>query len=316
MKKIYIHILFILLAKIGFSQVVSTSAVLDTNAILIGEQTNLTLSIDYNVADTAVQIQFPQIKDTLTKQIEVVKKSVLDTLIPDRDEPTIFRQTQTLTITAFDSGYFVIPAFQFIVNKDTVLSEPTLLSVFNVPVDTSQAIFDIKGPIAEPFNLIDWLKQNWWWLLLTLIGITAIVFAIKYFKNKPAKVIVKKPKPVIPAHVTALKKLKKIKQQKLWKKGKPKQHHSKISEALRAYLEDRYNINALEQTTEEITHSLRIKDINKSNTNTLIEILKLADLVKYAKEKTLQSEDEDGLEKAFEFVNQTKEISTEETKNV
>ena len=58
MKKMCLHIVFILIAQLGFSQVVSTHVVLDTNAILIGEQTNLTLSIDYNVADTAIQIQF------------------------------------------------------------------------------------------------------------------------------------------------------------------------------------------------------------------------------------------------------------------
>ena len=316
MKKSILNSILILVCNIVFAQVVTTQVVLDTNAILIGEQTNLTVSIDYNVAGNAVKITFPNINDTLSSKIEVINKSVLDTLIPDTDEPTIFRQIQKLSITSFDSGYYAIPPFKFIANSDTIYSDPTLLSVYNLPIDTSQAIFDIKGPIDEPFSFIDWVKQNWWWVLLIIIGVAIIIFAIKYFNNKPVAAIIEKPKPIIPAHIIALKKLEEIEAEKLWQNNKSKQHHSNISETLRTYLESRYKINALEQTTREIAHALRLKEIEKQDLANLIEILKLSDLVKFAKEKTIHSEDEASLQNAFNFVNTTKEVIVTEKENV
>ena len=125
--------------------------------------------------------------------------------------------------------------------------------------------------------------------------------------------VIEKPKPKIPAHIPALKKLEEIKKLKLWQHEKTKEHHSQISETLRAYIEDRFGTIALEQTTYEIAYSLKLKDISPNRLEQLIEVLKLADLVKFAKEKPLPNENEDSLTKAFEFVNATKKQPIENT---
>ncbi|MCO6501193.1 MAG: hypothetical protein J5I47_12565 [Vicingus serpentipes] len=283
-------------------------ATMDTNFILIGEQAHIELSITYRVDENQVTIQFPQIHDTINKFVEIVDQLPIDTLIPDKEDPYLFEQIKTITITSFDSGYYAIPPFQFIVNEDTLETEPLLIEVQTVPVDTAAAIFDIKSPLDEPFSIIDWLKDNWIYLLGTLALIIVIILLVRYLRNRPKEEMVEEVIPVIPPHIIALEKLEKVKNEKLWQSGKVKQYHSEISEILRTYIEQRYQVNALEETTAEIMHELRLQNIDTQTMNKLNKTLVLADLVKFAKEQPLANENDISMIDAIEFINQTKLI--------
>ena len=100
----------------------------------------------------------------------------------------------------------------------------------------------------------------------------------------------------------------------MWQGGKVKAYHSQISEVLREYIEHRYHVNALEETTDEIIHGLRLHSIPQEMISKLMQILFLADLVKFAKENPLPSENDMSIINAIEFINTTKivtEISPE-----
>ena len=309
---LYILISFICLAKVN-AQTYSVEAITDTNSILIGEQINITLKSNYRVDEGKINIIFPTLYDTINEFVEIVKKSTVDTLIPNKEEPYAFAQQQIVTITSFDSGYYAIPPFRFVINNDTVETEPILIEVQTMPVDTAQAIFDIKGVIDEPFSFTDWVKDNWWWMVAILVLIIGIVYLIKFLKNrKPAKII-EEVVPEIPVHIIALEKLEKIRDEKLWQSGKVKLYHSHISEILREYIEHRYQVNALEETTSEILHGLRLQNISPELMNKLTQTLTLADLVKFAKEQPLPNENEMSIAAAIEFVNTTKLIINNET---
>ena len=79
-------------------------------------------------------------------------------------------------------------------------------------------------------------------------------------------------------------------------------------DVVREYLESRYAIQAQEQTSDEIFASLRHMDITDANRNILRQLLVLADLVKFAKEKPLPHENEQSLDNAVAFVNNTKQV--------
>jgi len=112
--------------------------------------------------------------------------------------------------------------------------------------------------------------------------------------------------PEIPCHIIALERLEKLREQKLWQSGKLKMYHSEISEILRDYIEKRYNVNALEETTDEIMYGLRLHAIPNDVKEKLFQILTLADLVKFAKEQPLANENDMSLIYSIEFINQTK----------
>jgi hypothetical protein len=293
------------------AQDVKVKAELDTSAILIGQQTKLTLSIQYKVnTNDRIQIQWPEIQDTLRKEIDVVSQTKIDTVIPDKNDPYTFLQTKSVYITSFDSGYWAMPPFKFIVNNDTngVYTDALLLTVSTVAVDTTQAIKDIKQPFAITYTWIDWMKDHQLLLGGILLGVLVALFIVYFIRKRarrPAPVIEKKV-IVVPPHITALEKLEKLKSEKLWQEGKLKQYYIALTDIIRAYIESRFKIQAMEQTTEEILYGFRNVAIDAESKEKLRQILLLGDLVKFAKEQPLPHENEMSMDNAFDFVNGTK----------
>jgi len=155
---------------------------------------------------------------------------------------------------------------------------------------------------------MDWVKDNI--LMISIIAgsiillILLIYFINRYYKNKPVPPLVEPPP--IPAHIIALEKLDKLKAEMLWQNGKLKQYHSQLTDIVRDYIERRFYLPALEQTTEEIIFSFRNVAVDKESMGKLKQILILADLVKFAKELPLPNENEISMTNAYDFVNGTK----------
>ena len=292
------------------AQEIKATAKLDSNSIRIGQQVKLQLSILYRVDNgKQIKIQWPEIVDTIRKEVEVVAQSKIDTLIPDKNNPFQFVQTKTLYITSFDSGYWAIPPFKFLIKDDSngFFTEPLLLSVGTVAVDTTLAIKDIKPPYDENYNWLDWIKDNMYVVYGTLAAILIIliiIYLIRHFKKvKPPMVFVEAPK--IPAHIIAFEKLEKLKNEKLWQEGKLKLYHIRLTEVVREYIENRFKIQALEQTTDEILYGFRNVAIDEESKMKLKKLLILADLVKFAKEQPLPNENDLSLSNAYDFVKGT-----------
>jgi hypothetical protein len=300
--KIFFSILFTLNTFQTIAQGVNAEAKLDTNNILIGKQVWLTLQTTTHSSDTVL---WPQIADTLKKEIEVLERSKIDTIYSEGNfEHKTLRQQ--LLLTSFDSGYHAIKPFRFIINGKEYETEPLLLEVHTVAIDTSKGIADIKEPISVNYSFVDWVKDNWPYIIYGVVAVAAIAGAIYYFKKKkkiPIQVF--KPKPVKPAHLIALEKLNALKEKKLWQQEKVKEYHIELSEIIREYIENRFKIQALEQTTPEIIFSFRTIDIPAELKNELNRTLTLSDLVKFAKENPLPGENENALTVAFNFVHST-----------
>ena len=285
------------------AQQMSVIASLDTNKILIGEQTKLkfsaTTSPDYKLI-------WPILKDSISK-IEIVNIGKIDTSFST--DKKFITYTQALTITCFDSGFRTIPPFQFgykIANDTTkqfLLSDALLLQVTGLVVDTTKAIKEIKPPLGIPFSIVDFVKDNWPYIT----GILAIVAFLLWwfvFRKKPvADAIKEKPTPTRPANVIALEQLNVLEKKKLWQDGSYKLYHSELADIVRTYIENRYSIMAMELTTDETVQGL--KTLNPVDKEKLIQLLTLADLVKFAKAQPIHYENELSLKNAYEFVRQT-----------
>ena len=316
-----IILLFVILFAPSFlsAQEAKVTATLDSNTIQIGQQIKLRLSIQYRVdKGKQVKISWPQITDTIRKEVEVVGQSKIDTVI-NKSDPFLFTQSKILYITSFDSGYWAIPPFKFIINTDTngVLTQPLLLQVSTVAVDTTIAIKTIKPPYEEKYTWLDWLKDN---MIVIYVGLTAIIsiiiviFMVRHFRKiKLPIVFVETPK--IPAHVIAIEKLEKLAAEQLWQNGKLKQYHIAITDILREYIENRFKIQALEQTTDEILFGFRNIAIDDESRKKLKQILILGDLVKFAKEQPLPNENEMSMQNSYDFINGTKRENEDATLN-
>ncbi len=297
--------IFILLAPTYFtySQVSAVSEI-DKNEIRIGDPIQLKLSLQIPRTQQQEKLTWPIFKDTITKQIEIIETSKIDTI--KKENYNIIRQN--FKVSVYDSGQFILPPIKFILNNDSthfVQSNSLIITVHTVPTDTSDTtVKDIKPIFEEAFD-IKWYMPLIIKSFIALIVLSIIIWLIyRYFKKKPTKKVSEKPK--LPPHIIALEKLNNIKQEELWKEGKIKEYYSNVSDTIREYLEGRYEITALEQTSFETLQSLRFKAISISSKEKIKYILELADLVKFAKLIPIENDHHQILHNAFDFVNETK----------
>lgn len=310
--QISVFIACLLASVTGYTQgTIKVTATLDTNVILIGDQINLLLEVTHNTKNV---ITFPVFFDTIVEGVEVFEKSPIDTIRKENNDTMTFRQN--LVITSFDSGFYAIPPFRFLLNQDTanyVETEPMLLEVQTIPVKMEEDIKDIKDPLTVP---VDW-KQ---YAMYVGIGLVAIIILglILFFiltKKKPAEIVsgFTQRKP-LPPHEIALAKLQTLKDKKLWQNGRVKEYHSEISEILREYLEAQLRFNAMEQVTDEIMVELENR-VNEDVQRKARTILQLSDLAKFAKFEPLPDENEQSLNFAVDIVNATKPVVLPEEKS-
>ncbi len=103
----------------------------------------------------------------------------------------------------------------------------------------------------------------------------------------------------------------------LLEKGQLKLFFTQMSDILRRYLEGRYYLSALEETTAEIMRDLKAQLTNESIRQDLLDVLVMSDLVKFAKHIPDMDETESLKIKARSFVDRTKIIyESEPEKNI
>ncbi len=314
----YIFItLFLLLSVTLFSQGVSFKATLDSTKIVIGDQVKLTLTAKFG---KGYQVFFPDLKGNLTEKVEVVDDLGTDTIKAEGGYLILHRK---FLISSFDSGYYIIPAIKLGYKNggkmDTVSSNELELEVFTIPIDTTkQAICDIKQQLDTPFTFKEFFQRFYpFFIAGFILALLAFVGWVLYKRYKKKEPIIKKSlKPKEPAHIIAYRELERIKNEKLWQKNFVKEYHSQLTETLRIYIEGRFEISAMEQTTDEILQSFsNAGSIESKNFEILKQILTLADYVKFAKSEPLPDENDMSLKNAFYFIDNTMvKITKDESK--
>lgn len=303
--------MFLALPVASYGQAAKAEAHLDKDLILIGQQAHLSIGITYRVdGGTSANIGWPLLSDTLTSHIEVVHDSGIDTVMPYKEgDPYQFKQTRTLTITSFDSGYWAVPPFRFAVNGDTLETEAMLITVNTVEVDTTGAIKDIKEIYEVPWSWKDWLREHWPWVAggIAAAGILAALLLFLLRRKKPQAVVLA-PAIVLPAHERALRALAEVDRKQLWQQGQAKEFHSSVTDILRAYIEERFGVPALESTTDELLGAMRMSSMQSGQREQLANLLRMADMVKFAKWTPLPTENEQLMAGAIKLIQQTAEI--------
>lgn len=163
--------------------------------------------------------------------------------------------------------------------------------------------------IREPKNISDYFVYMY--IALALIGLFLFGLLIKWM-NKPKEVEEVVVEIIRPAHEIALEKLHDLGDKQIWQQGQVKEYQSNLTHIIREYLENRYDIKALESTTDDIVQELNNKDFDPTDESTLREILQVADLVKFAKAKPDMSIHERFLDSAKSFVRKTKDSIIEQ----
>jgi hypothetical protein len=287
-------------------------ASLDTTSIRLGEQVQLKLDV---TLPKAAKVIWPVFTDTIFSPVEIIKSGRVDTIETSRNNYLQYKQY--LTITSFDSGYKTIPpiTFEYQIPGDTskqkVITDSLLLLVRTVEVDTTRMIKDIKAPMSAPLTL-----EELWPIFAGIAIIGLIAGFIWYYlwrkkMRKPLFPVIRKPQ--LPPWQTALESLNALETKKLWQNGRIKEFYTELTDVLRLYLENQHSIPAMEMISSDIIESLEKIDSLKNSKDRIWQILQLADLVKFAKENPLPSENDMSLANARNFVMETKPIEINES---
>lgn len=272
----------------------------DTADILVGEQTTLHVTV---TTDPNRRIIIPLPSDTLMTGVEVISVSDADSTVADGR--LVIRRD--ILVTSFDSSLYLLPPFIAIDGADTIASNQVALKVSTVPVDVDnpEKFYDIKDVWKPPFVLADYYP--WIFGILTALFIICVIgYLVQRYRRHRSEVSVKPAEPELPPYETAIRELDSIKDQKLWQQGLNKEYYTQVTDTLRRYISRRYGVNAMEKTSEEILAIIERETDERSVYDTLRQVLRLSDYVKFAKLHPLPDENDESMRNAYLFVNQTK----------
>jgi hypothetical protein len=264
----------------------------DTNSILIGEAVLLTLSGEIKMGDT---YQWPFLPDTI-EGLNILDLSNVDSLITN--ERLVL--SQKINITSFDSGFVQIPTLVFLNGNDSSFSQGLVIKVSLTQAQEDNELFDIKAPLAPPFNWLPWL-----YLVLALTAaILLIVWLFKRFRKKGDHSKIDNIPTLAPID-WALQQLAKLEEQKLWQAGHQKQYYSQLIDILRYFLEREFSVKAMESTAEELIEKLKKLKLDEENFNSLSKTLRLSSMIKFAKQQAQPYEHEESLQAVKNLVLKT-----------
>lgn len=289
-----------IIPKEGYAQV-TVDASIDTLLIRIGEQTHVHLQVSM---DAGSQYDFPQFKDTIIAGVECLQTS--DPVVEMLNDGKRMLVTRDYLITSFDSGHYYLPPFEVLVNQKPYRSKNLSLKVFSVEVnlDRPNEFCGPKDVMSVPFVWEDWMLVFWLAVVLLPMVALCIYLVVRLRDNKP---IIKRIHltPKLPPHQKAMKEIEAIKSEKSWTPEDSKEYYTKLTDALRVYIKERYRFNATEMTSGEIIQRLT-EEKDENALEELNMLFQTADLVKFAKYNTLINENDRNLVNAIEFINQTK----------
>ncbi len=219
-------------------------------------------------------------------------------------------------ISTFDVGDFVIPPVRILYRAkgDTswreMRAQPISIHVESLNPDEDGDIRDIKPPLTIPF---DWSRVVYWVLVgLVALGAAAAGFYVYRKKRRGESLLPVRTEPPRPAHEVALEELDALYHSDLFEKGEWKLLHIRLSEAIRKYIEGRFEVPALEMTTFEILASFEGDGrLSEGTYECLRSFLEACDLVKFAKYEPSPDEVKQTFERAYKFVRETRPAEPE-----
>lgn len=274
----------------------------NTKNIKIGEQIQYKVSVE-TPADTPVS--FPE--GQTFAPLEMVKNRAADTL---RDGGK-YRLVKEYYLTQFDEGKYTIPSQKIRINNKDYFTDSLLVEVHTVAIDTlKQPLYDIK-PIQEvkkPFTSYGWILTIIAAVLLLLI--VAFVYFVFIRKKKFPFLQTQKK---LPPFDRAIQDLKELQNSKYLIQSQHKEYYTRLTDIVKAYLEEEVHILAKESTTDELLTKINLLqekgklNLNQETITNLKRVLQTADLVKFAKNKPSDDNAEYDRETIENVVIKTKE---------
>ena len=289
---------------------------LSADTVMIGDRVTLTVEVEKDVMQHVI---FPSFDFTQTDGAEQAEPSI--EIIHDYTPDTISQEGRRVLLrkryemAVYDEGIYRMGKAQaLLLDKnlvDTLIAErEEELFVKTFQIDsTAKSVRELKPQKTLKLRFAEFGGYLGISFAVALLIVGAIFLLIRYLHKRGKRIAdLFKPAPPVPAHIVAIESLEKLRNEKLWQNNKHKLYYSGLSDILRTYLAGRFDVGAMEMTTDEIADTLRNIDIEQKQKMDLLAVLRDADLVKFAKATPEAEDNELAFDKAFYFVENTKPI--------
>lgn len=261
---------------------VTIKATTDRDKILIGEP--ITLSVEAYIPLGSDVAWF---KSDSIEHFDVTKRSSIDTA-NNIDGKKI---SQTLTITSFDSGQWIIPPFEVSIGGKPYYSDSLTVDVGFISFDPKEDYHDIKDIIVVVNPVLKYIP--WIILATAILSLTLILLLWKKTKRPPAAPV-RNNIAKYTAYEDAMRSLAELKNR--GSHGNEKAYYSEMNDILRTYVSSKFGISTFERTNEELILQLAAMNLPQNPFTSLMQSLRMSDFVKFAKYRPSEEDNNNNLE--------------------
>jgi len=267
---------------------------IDKTRIVIGEQIHLTLEADFAPEEPMRFFTIDSIP-----HFEILERKKIDTL----DNREGIKLSQSLTLTSFDSGQWVIPSFELPADKP-MYTDSVVVDVGFSPFDSTQPYHDIKDVIDVPIK--EKKEETWYWYAAaSALLIAAIVYFLLRKKKKSAPKIT-----FVDPYKEAQQELAKLEKENLT----PKLFYTRLVDIFRLYISRRKGIASLQKTTDDLVVQVRSLRLPADEFNRLAQSLRMSDFVKFAKYEPDESDKRDSFKTMKDFIEKIEKMEIQKEK--
>ena len=268
-------------------------ATLSTNRVHVGDPVDLQLTIRHPVPMT---VDWPPLGQG--KQLVVRDQTF--------EQPSPTSAVARWSLTSFALGQHAVwsGTVALVLGDGTRLEQALPALTLNVESILPEAGEQVRGPKG----LVSWPRAPLTRLLwvLGLIGLLALLvgLAVRWWMRRRARPL---PPPVpVPAHLRALQALAELESRTDFATADAELFFVDLSTIVRHYLEDRFDLRAPEQTTEEFIRAASASTVLRLEHKQLVEsFLVECDLVKFARHRPGSDRMQQALAAAYRLVRET-----------
>lgn len=285
----------------------------EPDSIGIGDRFTYSIEVEKDLVQTVI---FPNFAASAGEQFELIEDVPIDTL--ERDGRRL-KLRKSFRLAAFQEGVQrILPQVMYADKNiiDTLYGEDTLsLLVTTFEIDsTSHSIFDIKPQKTLPFRFGE-ISGYLMWSLVALvvlaIGLYVAYRIMRHYGKSLSDIF--HPAPPMPPHEEAFRALERLYVLRLCQHDKHKLYYSTLTDILRRYIAARFEVGAMEMTSDEIIAAMRDVELPKKAAMDMADVLRAADLVKFAKAIPESDENEASYQAVWDFVELTKPVEEQPT---
>ncbi len=267
------------------------------DTLLVGDRIHCTIQITNPDQEVASVVWGDGVDSLSVRTFELVSsKHISSSLLHGQS-----REKFELELAAFGTGQQFLPPFTVAlhdskgnITKKIVYKPSTTVFVRALTDSTMRDLRPVKPPLKPPIPLLLIMP-----LILGVFGVGGLVLLLLFMLKR----VVRKSAEKVDSGQVAQRKLRKL-GSNLSAGMPPHECYEELSNIMRSFLESHYRIRALEAVTQEIERDL--KKLGVAGFESIMNLLKQADLVKFADIRPDVEESRQSLHKASEVIRSTR----------